>query len=122
MEQGVAECELVPFSDGTPLGDVLRNNCFLKDFKLLKMPPRNVKRARDIFLEKLKSPRKKESLEPTEAASTSVFQNAAGMGKGWVGRLRRRGRNIVGPGNKSNNAEEETTTIEIPPPWIAWPP
>jgi hypothetical protein len=117
MEQDVAECELVPFSDGTPLGDVLRNNCFLKDFKLLKMPARNVKRARDIFLEKLKSPRKKESLESLEPTGSSkhlgFLRNAAGMGKGWTWD----GSDDEGAGTASG--EEETTTIEIPPPWIA---
>ena len=127
MEQDVAECELVPFSDGTPLGDVLRNNCFLKDFKLLKMPARNVKRARDIFLEKLKSPRKKESLESLEPTGSSkhlgFLRNAAGMGKGWNSDGsddEGAGSGSFGSGSGEQRGEEETSAhVEIPPPWIA---
>jgi hypothetical protein len=31
----------VPFEDGTPLADVLVDRCFLKDFRLMKMPRRD---------------------------------------------------------------------------------
>lgn len=54
MRQNVEECELVPFKDGTPLGDVLVHRCFLKDFSLLKMPPQSVTGTAELFKEKLR--------------------------------------------------------------------
>jgi len=116
MEQDISECELVPFSDGTPLGDVLVNNCFLKDFKLLKMPARNVTRARDIFLEKLKSPRKND--HPPEASDSKrlgFLKNAIGMAKGSA-------RNVDGSDDGSARGGHVFTSDDetlLGPPWIA---
>jgi hypothetical protein len=38
LKQDIHEAELVAFEDGTPLADVLVDRCFLKDFRLMKMP------------------------------------------------------------------------------------
>ena len=116
MEQDISECELVPFSDGTPLGDVLVNNCFLKDFKLLKMPARNVTRARDIFLEKLKSPRKNDHApEASDSKRLGFLKNAIGMAKGSA-------RNVDGSDDGSVRGGHVFTSDDetlLGPPWIA---
>ena len=46
LKQDIFEAELVPFEDGTPLADVLVDRCFLKDFRLMKMPRLNENKSR----------------------------------------------------------------------------
>lgn len=104
MRQSVEECELVPFEDGTPLGDVLVHRCFLKDFTLLKMPPTSVTRTAELVRAKLrrrsKGPRSSnalgaEAVEPKNGSDASTIK-------------------------KTNKESSDTTEVdETPPPYTA---